>query len=87
MKKEDFMTGEPVFFKLPGDKHNTYKYNPPKPGDDTGWIAENGSHHCNTNPLTKTGIPFYSFILKKQVRGVLKFAILEKITQAEYKNH
>jgi len=87
MTKEDFMTGEAVFFKFPGDKWNSYKYCPPKPGIDTGHIMQNGSYHCNTNQFTKMGIPFYAYILKKQVSGVLKFASMEPITEAEYNIH
>jgi hypothetical protein len=87
MKKKDFITTESVFFRFRGDKWSTYKYVPPKPGDDTGYIMHNGAYLCNTSVITITGIPFYISILKKHVKGVLKFSDIEPITEAEYKIH
>lgn len=87
MNKDDFMTGKPVFFKFPGDKWNTYKYNPPKEGGDTGTISHDGSYHCNTSGLTKVGIRYYGFVLNKLVKGVLKFSNIEAIAESEYTIH
>lgn len=86
MNKQDFLTKEPVYFRLLGDKFNTYRFIADKDSDLSGFITKNGPHYCNVDRVTWVGIHFYTYCFHKAARGILKYEHLERITEAEYKH-
>lgn len=85
MKRKDFLSNEPVYFKLyPEQKYEVYKYTPPKDEQDCGIISRNGNHFCNVEMLTVQGLRYYLFVFKRKISGSLKFDGLVQLEASDY---